>query len=201
MLRSFLEEVVHVIRRGLAWVSARLMPRRRAFGIEMVDFTATEQSDDYFDRLTSALAVVEKYDPTRLERIRRDLGRIGTVRGGGELYDHGLRTYFATGPLVLQRSPERNALAIVHEATHARLRRRGIVTTRENQERIERLCVAQEVSFAARLPDPETLSSEAMGKLSTPWWSESDMGRRHEEQMRGFGVPEWLIRLRRWRSQ
>lgn len=42
---------------------------------------------------------------------------------------------------------------IVHEATHGKLRNRGIRTTKQNRVRVERICVSQENDFLQRL-DP-----------------------------------------------
>ena len=80
------------------------------------------------------------------------------------------------------------AAVLIHEATHAYINRRWIPYTPELKDRIERICVAQELAFVERIP-PERCASKHD-------WIESlrayvrngppadliDRQKRHEEQ-------------------
>jgi hypothetical protein len=87
-------------------------------------------------------------------------------------------------------------MAIVHEATHARLRHCGIQTTEANEGRVEALCVRQEIAFAHRLPGSAAFIQHARDKLNTPWWGNAEGSHRIDEQLRSLRVPEWILRLR-----
>ena len=55
---------------------------------------------------------------------------------------------------------------IVHEATHGKLRNRGIATTKENRVQVERICVSQENSFLRRL---DTIRPNLGSDLTRPF--------------------------------
>jgi hypothetical protein len=63
------------------------------------------------------------------------------------------------------------AAVIVHEATHGRIRSRGIATTKTNRIRIERICVSEQNLFLRRLDSvrPE-LGSELIRPFEPATW-------------------------------
>ena len=183
-------------RRGLAWVGSRFVPHRTTHGLQLAAFSHEEDGELLLDKITEALALIAVHDPRRLARMRRQVRAVFVVPAGGEIYDHGLDAYMATASLLRQRLASHVALAIVHEATHARLWASGIRSTAANLDRIERLCIAEEIAFAQRLPDSETLTPCARGKLERPWWAPEEGPRRADEMAQSLGVPAWLVKLR-----
>jgi hypothetical protein len=57
------------------------------------------------------------------------------------------------------------ASAIVHEATHARLR--NIRLTSENIARIEGICLGQEIAFARRVPNAQKFVSHLEARMAS----------------------------------
>jgi hypothetical protein len=169
-------------RRSLAWVGSRFVPHRTTHGLRLAAFSHEEDGELLLDKVTEALDLIAVCDPRRFARIRRQVRAVFVVPAGGEIYDQGLGGYMATASLLRQRSAAHVALAIVHEATHARLWASGIRSTAANLDRIERLCIAQEIAFAQRLPDAEALTTFARGKFERPWWAPEE-GRRRADEM------------------
>jgi hypothetical protein len=165
-------------------------------GIEIVDVAGEAEGKGWFRVIEDALEVIALHDPRRFRRLRSDLTRICIVAQGGEYYETVLQCYFAEGPLLTARTIEESALVLVHEATHARLARMGVVLTSRNRERMERFCVSQEMEFAASLTDAHGLLQLASSKLESPWWSESELAARLRAQLMGLGTPQWMIRIR-----
>jgi hypothetical protein len=83
-----------------------------------------------FDPVEEALGLIKRHDPLRYDRLRRDLVRIWVflLAGNWGEYRHPLRMCVLDERVVLDEATrsEQIASTIVHEATHARLMRRGI---------------------------------------------------------------------------
>jgi hypothetical protein len=99
-------------------------------------------------------------------------------------------------------TPEQIASTIVHEATHARLRRCGIGYDEAIRARVEAICFRREIAFADSLPDGALSRDEAERNLTLrppSDWTNDAMRDRHrsgsEEALRYLGVPEWSIRF------
>jgi hypothetical protein len=94
------------------------------------------------------------------------------------------------------------ASVIVHEATHARLRRCGIGYDEPIQSRVEAVCSRRELAFANRLPNGFSARDQATRYLdySTPekFTQSARLDRRDRgsvDALRYLGVPEVLIRV------
>jgi hypothetical protein len=96
------------------------------------------------------------------------------------------------------------ASAIVHEATHARLEKRGIRYDEAVRPRIERICARREFDFVRHLSGVDALQEEITRRLdrcneeNTSYtdqnmWQEIDQG--NAEMLRHLGTPEWVIAL------
>jgi hypothetical protein len=99
--------------------------------------------------------------------------------------------------------PEMIAATIVHEATHARLARRGIGYEEKLRPRVEAACERRELAFAAKLPHGDKVREQAERTLEF-------IARGHEvltarairerkveggvEAFRHLGTPRWLAR-------
>jgi hypothetical protein len=173
------------------------MPRRVVQGIVLVQFSPNGEPAELFDKLAQALDFIHRYDPKQFARLRERIPRIALVEAGGEVYDHGLRTYIADARTVRARTVGEVALAIVHEATHARIHRLGVRSAASTLDRVERMCIAQEVAFAERTPPGFGLLAIASAKFQHPWWSVDEERSRDRERAEGLGMPGFAIRLMR----
>jgi hypothetical protein len=113
--------------------------------------------------ILSSLRLIQEQDARRYARVRQHIAWIVNQVNNelGAQYLHRIRTLF----LQFEDAPELSpdvliafyASTIVHEATHGVLESRGIEMSEANGLRIERLCVAEQNRFVARLfaRDPE----------------------------------------------
>ncbi|HEX7051143.1 MAG TPA: hypothetical protein VF188_13125 [Longimicrobiales bacterium] len=149
----------------------------------------------WFAKVERALRCIEEHDPRRLAGLRRDVRRIIVTAADGNHYLHRWRAIVLKWPVIFRRDAESNALTLVHEATHARIDRRGIPYTRELRHRIEAACVGQEVAFARRLPNGARRVEEIRKVLESPWWRDEQLLERRLQALRDRGVPSWFVRL------
>ncbi|MGH6814259.1 MAG: hypothetical protein ACREC6_00985, partial [Hyphomicrobiaceae bacterium] len=120
-----------------------------------------EPPDRMLDRVEEALRLIRRYDPRRFDRLVRDLKggvvvlpHLGTDSDAS--FDSSTLACQIVSKLVLSEvAPEMLATIIVHEATHARLRRYGIGYDERLRFRVEAACFRREIAFAARLPRGE----------------------------------------------
>jgi hypothetical protein len=154
-----------------------------------------------------ALLLVKQHSPLHYSRIIRDLERIWIcpLSGNVAAYNHSLKACelderFVADP---RTSVEQIASAIVHEATHARLRRYGIGHDEDQRARIEAICARRELALAVRLPDGAELQQQIAGYLdlcraNPDYFRDAQIIERHTngaiEILRQDGVPDWLIR-------
>lgn len=112
-------------------------------------------------RLERALLLVKQHSPVHYSRIVGGLDRVWIYLLPHALahYDHSLKTCVLDQRFVADpaTSVERIASVIVHESTHAKLRRCGIGYREEIRVRVEAICFRRELAFAARLPDSAQL--------------------------------------------
>jgi hypothetical protein len=101
------------------------------------------------------------------------------------------------------KSPEQIAASIVHEATHARLWRRGIEYQENLRSRVEAVCVRRERAFATKIPNGEHIRQQADSKLATcadqDYWTNEAFRARHEKGVSKIiahaGSPDWWVRF------
>jgi hypothetical protein len=167
-----------------------------------------------FEQVEAALNLVAEYEPRRMRRIASDIHRIWIKRAGyaaayylTELSLCVLDRNFVTA----QDTPaDMIAVAIVHEATHARLFKRRIPYAESLRPRIEAICDAQSAVFARRLPNGEALSRRILeGRpADASHWSNDNLDRRllearHTEiaavrqELEDSDLPDWLKRMLR----
>jgi hypothetical protein len=126
-----------------------------------------------FDKLDSALGLIQKYAPGKFRALQTDVRSIlvaglPTFRGR---YHHKHRMIELELDYVLdaQTTTESLAWTLIHEAQHARLRRLGFGYDEPIRARIERLCFRAQRNFARQLPKGEKLIAEA------ETWMEADL--------------------------
>jgi hypothetical protein len=117
----------------------------------------------------TAVALLDKYDPVRFRRICRDLGNgiivfptPGTARAE---YHRDVDVCFLKGDFVLSGHPGFIALSIVHEATHARMRRLSHADP-ARRARMERICINAQIAFASHVPGVSATIDELRARQS-----------------------------------
>jgi hypothetical protein len=166
-----------------------------------------DHSEVSLRRVEEALHLIKTYDRLRYERLLRDLERVWVlpIVGGVAQFDRSMWACVLDPRHVLDetRSPEQIAASIVHEATHARLWRRGIGYQEEIRSRVEAVCFRRERAFAARLPDGKQIRELADRELAAyanqGYWTNEAFRARYEEGVvrvtQYLGMPGWLPRI------
>jgi hypothetical protein len=155
-------------------------------------------------RLEEALGLIKVHDRRRYDRLCKDLTRVWVrlVPGAVARYVPGMETCELDERFVLAQtsSPDLIAALIVHEATHARLWRRGIGYDEKLRARVEAACFRRELAFAAKLPNGERVREQAGDALAIPpatWTDAAERARDVDgsrEALRHLGAPNWLVR-------
>jgi hypothetical protein len=161
-----------------------------------------ERDANLLMKVGDALELIGRFDPLRHCQIRRYLTRIWIRLLPGDVaqFEPSLQACLLDTRFVRDCSADFIAAAMVHEATHARLFRCGIGYDVELRDRIERVCILQEIAFARKLPNGDTIEEWARLGLSTPFdlKDEAFDARRQDgalEILRHRRVPDRLIRL------
>jgi hypothetical protein len=171
----------------------RLLPREQYRGFDLFNLPSSPDRELLLSKLDDALGLVAHFDPQSLRTVHRSLQRLVLVPGGGDHYSEPLRAYMIDASCLIAQTNTQTALNFVHEATHARIHRRGIRAARRNIARIEALCVAQSAAFAAHLPGGDELVARLWRTLQQPWWTPEREYQRSVTRMALAGLPKWFI--------
>jgi hypothetical protein len=157
-------------------------------------------------RVEEALYLIKAYDGVRYVRLIRDIERVWVrpIPGALGSFEDSLHACVLDRGFVLAETslPELIAATIVHEATHARLHRRGIGYEEKLRTRIEAVCFRRELAFASKLPNGEQARERAERSLtfyaSEDYWTNAAFGERFDKDqgdlLRSLGAPNWLVR-------
>jgi hypothetical protein len=182
----------------------RFSTSRHVDGLWIGTFEAEAEAESILSRLEEALSLIKHYDRVRYDRLIRDLERIwvlllptGLANFNHTIHACKIDTRYC---LAATTTPELIAAAIVHEATHARLWRRGFRYEEERRPRIEEICMRREIAFAAKLPNGDAARDKAERTLALcasgeHWTSQAFRERYVEggvEALRYLGMPEWF---------
>jgi hypothetical protein len=161
------------------------------------------QTERVLPRLEEALGLIKTYDRQRYNRILADLDRIWVrlLTTSVAQFSPPWRACFLDERFVLTDTTDTAhiAMAIVHEATHARLWRYGFGYEEEVRPRVEVVCVRREMAFANKLPDSERVRAWATDALPllTSVYTDAAFNKRHYEgslqALRDLGF-NWLAR-------
>jgi hypothetical protein len=206
--RAALRLAIRLASRLIDRIERHLATSRRVDGL-WIGVRASE-AEPLLRRVEEALALIKRYDRRRYDRLRRDVERVWVRDDLGPdsvgQFDPALWACELDDWLVLTATAEELAATIVHEATHARLWRRGIGYDESLRARVEAACFRRELAFAARLPNGNTLREDAKRLLRTPpaYWSDAALLERRIEQfthyvrrLRELQAPDWLVRAMR----
>lgn len=164
-------------------------------GIQVVDMTMNARAPESFVRLRDALDLIARHDAPLLKQLTRDVRRIVIMLAGGPAYRPHMNACVLDLEFLLAGAAESVALALAHEATHARIHSRGIRYSFENRARIERLCIEREITLATRLPNGTGFRARAEERLGRVWWTDDHIAERRDSIADVYGVPKWLARL------
>jgi hypothetical protein len=163
-----------------------------------------DEPERYLRRVEEALSLIKTCSPIQYARVRRDLKRVWATVLPGPIgsFQEPLSACQIDTRFVLKENPDVIASVIVHEATHARLRRYGFGYEEELRPRVEAVCVRRELAFSQRLPNGERVREWAGEKLkfcARPG-SLSDAALEQlridgsREALSHLGLPDWLAR-------
>jgi hypothetical protein len=167
------------------------------------------EAEPILRRIEEALLLIKRYDRIRYDRLLRDLQRVWVLLLPSSVASFEYRIYTCQIDtrycLAETTTPELLAAAIVHEATHGRLWRRGIRYEEAQRPRIEEICVRREIAFAAKLPNGEDVRDTAERTLtfcaSGEYWTNTAFYERGIEggfeALRYIGTPNWMLRFLR----
>lgn len=196
VLQVSVEMILRPLRSILFQAIRSVAVRDTVYGIEIIDTLAGENQPDRISRVAAALALIERYDPVVLLRLRGHL-RAVVVNDSRTGYLPYQKLCVLNSQSLDRQTPGEIALNLAHEVAHAVFHRAGIPYVEPVRTRIEEACVRAEVRLARKLPGGEDLATSAAAKLNQPWWSDADLESEREAQLRAAEVPEWVIRLRR----
>lgn len=204
--------IYNFLRRASAHYDARIMrnpPALEIGGIRVwFNGLGDERQKLAHVSLELALRWIERNDPVRLGRMARDLAGIIVWHFPRALRleaqcDESSGVCQLDGRAVLgkyREMPLLIALVIVHEATHARLFRRGFGEESGRDEscrlRQEAICRRAELAFLERVPNSARLASairESHLELA-PRYGHAQMLRRREEALRSVWIPRPIAR-------
>jgi hypothetical protein len=176
--------------------------RRTIDGFSVATMDDAGQASASFEQVEEALHLIRDHAPRLYGRLRCDLELIWVRVLPGPLggYNHALRACLLDARFVLDHTRPCSLIAasIVHEGTHARLRRCGIDYREPIRNRVEAVCVRAEMDFAARLPDGAAVRTAAEGRLRIPtgFWTDDAFAQRHlagmHDAIKILRVPFWL---------
>jgi hypothetical protein len=157
-------------------------------------------------RVEEALRLIKNNDLLHYSRVLKSLDRIwvNLIPSARAHYDRSLNACVFDERYLLLETMTIEAIAsvVVHEATHARLERYGIVYDEKKRSRIEAICLRRERSFLTRLRHSETLQAEITRSLEWSaqdhdYFSDASFRQRKDqgqvETLRYLGAPDWFI--------
>ena len=128
--------------------------RRTACGLS-IHFMGVRNADNELATMEVALGLIRRLDPRRFEHLQRDVKRVFVVPSQRAFMSPVSGSCFVVEHTVKTKGPVVVASQLVHEAIHARLRKRGIGYPPELRMRTEELCCRQEIAFAELIPRRE----------------------------------------------
>ena len=185
---------------GIYW-QLRSAPRILADGVPIYDFTDREHADalEALARHAEAVRFLAQHDPRRMRQLRRDVKRILILRNpiGPAAYMPRVAAAVLDCDMV-KHPPAASAALLVHEATHARLWRRGIRDMPSYHGRIERRCNREMLAFIRQAPGAGYLEEWARQlAAAVPDYAadSAEVKRRKLAGLGQLGIPSWLARL------
>jgi hypothetical protein len=176
----------------------------RGLPVTLINTRPDIDSEDVFERLDTALGLIEQYQASHFRRLHRDFARIQVrrfpCRGA---YFPETRTCLVELTFVVNRdfTPTQVAATILHEAMHARLDNAGVRYDPAGAAKHERFCRRAEVEFGMIAPDGAPVVERALASLASsdeevaPVIDWELAGRRvGEADLAALSAPTWMKR-------
>jgi hypothetical protein len=177
----------------------------KASGVRIVHLGSEDGAPADLAAAGAALALLAVTSPRAVARLRRDVPRVAltTLHGLAGGYSYGTGWVLLDVEYLRTHQPGCVAALLVHEATHARIRRMGAITLRGRAERVERRCVREQAAFAETLPVGVGVCDQCAAAIARGtaggWWAPDREGERRAAGARELGAPRWLVeRVRRF---
>ncbi len=145
--------------------------RRTVRGIDVVlENTRPDIADeDVFARLDEVLALIERYAPAKLRRLKKDIAGIDVTRFAcrGAFFGE-TRRVLTELTFVVNRdfTIAEIASSLLHEGVHARVHAAGVFRTPLSLAKEERLCRATEMWWGQAVPDGAKVIERASALLT-----------------------------------
>jgi hypothetical protein len=175
-----------------------LSPRRQVEDFIVANLSESMETEALFAGVARAVALIQRWEPRRVPRMRRYVRRIVVGPSGGPAgsYVRALDACMLSAEHIVRDSTASVAMTLVHEATHARIECAGVPYAMPIRARIEALCMKEEIEFGALVPGAEGLLAEANRALESSWWENEHELAAREGQLRALGMPAWMRRPR-----
>ncbi len=126
-------------------------------------------NEDVFARMGEVLALIERYAPAKLRRLRRDIAGIDVKRFAcrGAFFGETRRvltelTFIVNRDFTIAEI----ASSLLHEGVHARVHAAGVFRTPASLAKEERLCRATEMWWGQTVPNGERVIERASALLT-----------------------------------
>jgi hypothetical protein len=139
----------------------------RGIPVTLVNTRPDIESELVFQRLETALALIERYQPATFDRIRQDFSRIHVARypcRAAFFPDSRICLVELTFCVNPEFTEAQIASSIVHEGMHARVHAMGSSDPAQRPEE-ERLCRQAELQFGMAIPNGEAIVQRALESL------------------------------------
>lgn len=165
---------------GLALVA----PSARVDGIRVAFLDSTLSDTEAIAKLTAALQALAALDPRRYRVVRAHVCRVLVWPGHYDASD-GLGGVLLAAERLREAELVDVVGTLVHEATHLRIARLGVPYRRARRERIERLCLEEQVRSLIQCGLLEReLAERVRATLRDEWWSAESQSRDRSELLR-----------------
>ncbi len=148
---------------------------------------------DIFAECEAGLRLLAKFDGRQFRHMQRNISQIGVSPTVSSYYEPALRGIFLSPRVVDAGWPGLLAATLIHESTHARLRRLSWSSYNRDRMRHERVCFRAQSDLLAKLPADVKLQEMVEAQFRSVDWSEADH-QEIAELVRQHGFPSWFER-------
>ena len=158
-LSALVKNVLYIGGRPAIWVLFHLLvwrePRTRVGPFDVIALSDCDDIESHVAKFAEAADLLQQCDPIRFRRIAHTIRLIVVydyTRGFEAEYHHFARAMVMQTRVLKLCHAEAVAAVLAHEATHGRLDDMGIWQHHGIRERVERICLRNEVWCLEKLP-------------------------------------------------
>jgi hypothetical protein len=132
--------------------------------VTLLDAAGSSGEQDRASAIEEALLLINRFDPRRLDRLRRDLYRIIIIKEGGSRLSYGAHIGTIDAAQISNQPPATLATTLVELASRARLIRRfpDHQFSEAATARIFHRAIREQIAFVRALPAGEFTGTDAM---------------------------------------